>query len=108
MQILARTINNKVLQLSISLASYLHGPISNAFEEDVDPFYILESYMPLNYTAYLDSELLAELERACLLAVRGKNELAYVHPVEIDLDLNDLREFKKLYYQIYAQPNTIA
>ena len=109
MRILARTINNKVLQLSLSLAAYLNGPVSNAMDEDVNPFYVLESYLPLNYTIYQDAELLLELERACLLAVHSQeNELTYAKPIEINIDLKDLCDFKILYYQNHAQPNSIA
>ena len=109
MRIIARTINNKVLQLSLSLAAYLNGPVSSVVDEDVNPFYILESYLPINYTVYQDSELLLELERACLLAVRSQeNELAYVHPLRIKVEHKDLDDFKLLYYRVHAHSPTTA
>ena len=108
MRILARTINNKALQVSLSLSAYLNGPVSNTLNEEIDPFYVLESFLPFDYTSHEDEELLRELERACLLAVRSEDELAYVHPIQIKIDTQDLNDFKILYYHTHPQSPIIA
>ena len=109
MRILARTLNNKVLKLSLSLTAYLNGPVIGAHEVDSNPFYLLESYLPVNYTIYGDSDLMRELEQACLLVISSQSKQAsYVKPVEIHVDGNDLKDFKVLYYAAHAQSTTPA
>ena len=108
MHILARTLNNKALQLSLSLAAYLNGPLSNIIETDSNPFYTLEAYLPVNYTDYSDSELVYALERACLHAVRShQKETSYIKPLEVHMDIADLNDFKVLYYHTYAHSISI-
>ncbi|EDM25794.1 hypothetical protein LNTAR_15297 [Lentisphaera araneosa HTCC2155] len=108
MRILAHTLNNKALQLSLSLAAYLNGPVSNIIETDSDPFYTLESYLPVDYTDYSDSQLAYALEQACLHAVRSQQkETSYLTPLEIHMDTDDLNDFKVLYYHIYAHSLSI-
>ncbi len=103
MRILARTLNNTVLQLSLSISAYVYGPLSNVSNQD--PVELLEAHLPYDFIHFSDHKLADALELACLSALRSEQEeTAYLAPLQILLDPQDLQDFKSLHYQNENHP----